>query len=381
MALIFRRKCLRHCFPYFSTSAEVKVENDTPKFRTDKTNPADHTKADIGLFYTLPQQLALRDLFGKRHGFPTPFLQLCHTFRETCIMVRKPGLELLHYLKNADYTKPINKYVIYGRKGSGKTMVVNYAVHYAYLQGWLLVNLAWVPLWLSRPQQVSPSSSNPDNLNLIGRSVSWLQQFKRQNLKLLTENQLPIQNDYVWNKRESSKVGDSLLSMVDYGISRGTFSTDVINILLKEVKLMSKSGLIKTLVVIDGYNALFRSESKVMDTHRNIVPPNKLNPLKAFIDLTIADWHSGAAILTCDQLAAGDNNESYFPHDLLSTEGYEHLYPFVPIEVPRYSDQEFENALEYYRDRKWLRTRSGDTELKFLTGRVGYELMRICAPL
>ena len=48
---------------------------------------------------------------------PHPFLPLflsCQvkTFNEACLMVRKPALELLHYLKNTDFAHPAVRYIL-----------------------------------------------------------------------------------------------------------------------------------------------------------------------------------------------------------------------------------------------------------------------------
>jgi hypothetical protein len=45
-------------------------------------------------------------------GLPTFFEQQTQTFMETAIMVRDPALEILHYLRTADYSRPAIRYVI-----------------------------------------------------------------------------------------------------------------------------------------------------------------------------------------------------------------------------------------------------------------------------
>lgn len=63
--------------------------------------------------------------------------------------------------------------------------------------------------------------------------------------------------------------------------------------------------------------------------------------------------------------------------------GFYHLEPFVPVEIPSYSDFEISNHYEYYRDRNWLQnqdalTDNGKEELKFLSGKNPKEFMRVC---
>jgi hypothetical protein len=45
-------------------------------------------------------------------GLPKSFEQQTQTFMETAIMVRDPALEILHYLRTADYTCPAIRYII-----------------------------------------------------------------------------------------------------------------------------------------------------------------------------------------------------------------------------------------------------------------------------
>lgn len=63
-------------------------------------------------------------------------------------------------------------------------------------------------------------------------------------------------------------------------------------------------------------------------------------------------------------------------------QGFEHLDPFVPIEVNRYTDKEFMSCASYYRDRLWLRgSPELETELRHTSVNNPYRFMEICAPL
>lgn len=66
-------------------------------------------------------------------------------------------------------------------------------------------------------------------------------------------------------------------------------------------------------MLIDGYNALFHSKSKVRLEQGEFIPSERIAPLKPFFDLTTADWHNGAAVLVCDEVAVPGHNESRFP--------------------------------------------------------------------
>lgn len=62
---------------------------------------------------------------------------------------------------------------------------------------------------------------------------------------------------------------------------------------------------------------------------------------------------------------------------MLGTDGFEHLDPFLPIQVENYTDEEFESVMEYYKDRKWLRniSKEGQRELELLSARNPHSVM------
>ena len=62
------------------------------------------------------------------------------------------------------------------------------------------------------------------------------------------------------------------------------------------------------------------------------------------------------------------------------------MEPFVPIEVPAYSDDEISNHLEYYKDRNWIqnsaaKTSEGKEEIIFLSGKNPAQFVRVCRGL
>jgi small subunit ribosomal protein S29 len=63
-------------------------------------------------------------------------------------------------------------------------------------------------------------------------------------------------------------------------------------------------------------------------------------------------------------------------------QGFEHMDPFIPIEVSKYTEKEFISCASYYRDRLWLRGPSdAEQELEFISARNPYNFMQLCAPL
>ncbi|TEA29354.1 hypothetical protein DBR06_SOUSAS8610034, partial [Sousa chinensis] len=67
-----------------------------------------HGEQHEGQHYNISFQ-DLKTVFS--HGLPPRFVMQVKTFNEACLMVRRPALELLHYLKNTNFAHPAVRYV------------------------------------------------------------------------------------------------------------------------------------------------------------------------------------------------------------------------------------------------------------------------------
>lgn len=78
-----------------------------------------------------------------------------------------------------------------------------------------------------------------------------------------------------------------------------------------------------------------------------------------------------------------EKRDSHFPRYLLGKEGFEHLDPFVPISVENLTQDEFDAMVDYYKNRKWIRTITpeGEKELLLLSGSNPEKLMEVCKHL
>lgn len=96
----------------FSTVTKVRDEQASQvcSFRTIENDPVNHNMNHIGRVYTVPTDIQ-QQLF-QYGGFPKKFVTQAVTFQEYAIMVRKPAVEIMSFLAQADYTRPANKYVL-----------------------------------------------------------------------------------------------------------------------------------------------------------------------------------------------------------------------------------------------------------------------------
>ncbi|XP_035227409.1 28S ribosomal protein S29, mitochondrial-like isoform X1 [Stegodyphus dumicola] len=311
-----------------------------------------------------------------------------NTFGEACIMVREPALEVIAFLKNANYSHPALRFVIYGRNGTGKTTTLMHIVHFGYQAEYLLVHVPWVSNWTKRPKEVVASQFEENRIDLPVESALWLQHFKSQNSDLMQKLDLKTSKSYTWSKREVTEEGKPLMEVVEHGLQRVRHSSDCIAVLLKEIKYHSQFGKFKTLLIVDGVNAIF-TKTNVKRPDQSLVPAPEITIVNAVMKMLKNDWTNAAVITSVDVIPFNRNStmqDPYTPRALLGKEGFELLDPFIPIQTKHYTEKEAESALDYYTNRLWIqseeaRSEDGRKQLKFLSGYNPLILMKICDPI
>lgn len=340
-------------------------------FRTQESDPACQSEGHIGQYYTVPSA-HIRTLFP--HGLPPRYQQQVKTFNESCVMIRQPALEVISYLKSADYSKPTNRYMFYGVKGSGKTMSLCHLLHFCSTQGWLVLHIPDAHLWVKNCKELLPSTYNTSRLDQPIQASNWLRNFRITNESFLSK--VKTRHKYVWNKREATEEGRPLGELVDQGVSRVKSSSDVVGAVMKELRLQSGApdAAFRLAVAVDGVNALWgRTTLKKED--KSPVAAEELTLVHNLRKMMKNDWTGGATIVTLSQTGSlYTPNTAYMPQQMLGEEGFDNMDPFVPVLVPTYSEKEFESSYLYYKDRHWLQhphsqTEEGKKELIFLSNR------------
>ncbi|XP_038643120.1 28S ribosomal protein S29, mitochondrial isoform X2 [Scyliorhinus canicula] len=352
-------------------------------FRTSETDPGQHSELHEGLHYSISAR-DLKTIFP--HGFTRRFQQQIKTFNETCVMIRRPALELLSYLKSANYSHPAIRYVVYGQRGCGKTLTLCNAVHYCARQDWLILHIPDAYLWVKQCKELMPSSYNKARFDQPLEASVWLKNFKITNERFLNKKQVKTQRKYIWSKREATEEGRPLAEVVEQGLTRVKNASDVVGVLFKELKAQCRSDTYRMLVAIDGVNALW-GPSTMKKEDRSQVLAAELTLVHNLRKLVNNDWAGGAVLTTLTQTGAlGSAKLSYMPHELLRKDGFDVMDPFVPVEVMDYSAKEFESCYQYYIDRKWIQhekalAAEGKKELIFLCNYNPGIFNRICNPL
>lgn len=365
---------------FLSTAAEPKLKLE--EFRTTENNPLNHNENHLGKFYKISEET--RNVIFKHGGLTKTYEKQLKTFGETCLMIRKPAIDIMNYVRNTDFTKPINRYVLYGELGTGKSKTISHLLHFAHASKYLIVHVPWIPYWFKNPKDFGPSPIYEGMTDLPINAAAWLVHFKTQNLDLLKSLDLKITKEYVWTKRETTPAGAQFLELIDHGINRAKFACEVIKVLLDEIKIASSSEKVTTFVAIDGFNNLFYEHTNLRGKFNVMIPSHKITLRQPFLDIVNHDWNNGFVVLTVDRLAQyGWKRESNLPLYLLTREGFEHLDPFLPIKMDNYDAREYESCIEYYVNRKWIQNvgEGFEKELEFLTNKNPYVLMDYCKAL
>lgn len=340
---------------------------------------------------TLLSQDSISDAETKKRtfqygGLPKSFEKQVKTFGETSLMVRNPALEVMHYIKNTQdlQNRPVNKYVLFGKDGVGKSLTLAHLLHFGREQDFLLVHVPWVPDWFKKPKEVANAFNKEGLIDLPMDAATWLIHFKNQNGALLSSLNLTTTRDVVWSKRETTPAGSSFGELIEHGIARVKYATEVIKVLIQDLKIHSTAGRCKVMVAIDGFNSFFHDKTKIKSDTNQKMTPEQITITEPFLEITKSDWTNGVCILVADSnaLAKGEA-ESNLPKYLLGKRGFEHLDPFIPIPVDNYNEKEFRTCIDYYLNRRWIQNQAEgyDKELKFISGKNPYRLMIACAPL
>ena len=91
----------------FSTQSAVKEQRIV---HTNESDPRNHTEDHLGLYYRVPDEVF--DRIFKLAGFQYAQSKFISVVKDHSIMIRKPALDIISYLKRTDFSKPANKYVI-----------------------------------------------------------------------------------------------------------------------------------------------------------------------------------------------------------------------------------------------------------------------------
>lgn len=357
-----------------------QVSQEGLVWQANEDDPRKHTEEHEALFYRLPNDTKI---FGgiSPFGFePTRFNKIIGF---SPIMIRKPALMAMNYIRQASPTMPNVRVVFYGDPGHGKQHTLAHLIHYLQLtEEHIIIHVRETRYFTRYVQELGESKSRPGRIDTPLYSAILLQQLRTQNPKLSTNESLVCSQDYVWSPREITKAGEPLINIVEHGINRVIHASDCVAALIKELMLASDTGKIKLATFIDDVRLLFQREAGVLKhTDKKKVLVDEITVARSLKKL-IKGSHKGALLfVSCDDKKSTQQNQT--PQQVLGEEGWECFDPFLPIHVPKYSRREFENCMNMYQDIGWLsrpesRTYEARDELRFISGMNPEQVFYLC---
>lgn len=79
-------------------------------YRTEVSDPRVHGEEHVGRYYAVPPDVI--DGFFQFGGYTEKQRAMMSLLGDHSIMVRKPALEIIDFLKKTDFSRPVNRFVI-----------------------------------------------------------------------------------------------------------------------------------------------------------------------------------------------------------------------------------------------------------------------------
>lgn len=357
-------------------------------WKTSEDDPRKHDLSHEGLFYQLPEQKMIEKIYGDSSPFDLEVREYYKAIGVNRIMVRKPALTAINYIKKLKPSLPNVRMLFYGDKGHGKTHTLAHLLHYLYMsQNHVMINIREIKKFARSPWEFKESTSRPGRIDTPLNAAIFLQYFKNQNSELLDKlkDTLVCSQDYKWSSREFTKAGSPLVAIAEHGLNRVIHASDCMAVLFKELMLASDEGKIQLVSSIDNVNFLFDEFAGVLkhpDLKRVII--DEITVARAIKKLIKGKYKGGLVLATCDDKLSKQQNQT--PGDVLGVEGWNCFDPFLPIPVPKYSRKEYESCMNMYQDIGWLcrpesRTQEVRDEIRFISGSNPKEVEYLCKAL
>lgn len=392
-----------------SDAASNETSNVLSSFKCAVNNPLEHDIHHTGKFYTL-ENSDVNEIDPFQECLGKEFYAESKAFLETNLMIRKPAVEIINYLKEIDLTKPAYRFILYGENnGTGKRSTLFHIMHYCQKDNWLIINIPNCSSILRITKEIGASFYKEGRVDTPLEANNFLKRFRINNQHRLSSLDIRTTKEYKWSMRDSSPIGTPLLELIDLANERVKYSSDICAAIMREIKLQSSSKNFKVLVSIDGVNSYF-GPTRIKREDKSEVQVDEITVVRSFKKLLKNDWTNAVIVGSVGKLGTvipGPNKRKKYydstipvplrrrvectlhyegpltPIHLLKKEGFYYLEPFVPVNVPSYSDREILNYHEYYKYNDWLlnedaKTDDGREELIFLSGKNPAEFTRVC---
>ncbi|OWF39034.1 28S ribosomal protein S29, mitochondrial-like [Mizuhopecten yessoensis] len=362
----------------FGKSAKSRITSQD-MFMTEQSDPSEHAMDYEGIYYIVSQE-------DQTRFFPSfidsHYRIQARTFGGLYLMIRKPALEIIDIIKKSSYNCPLPKFIVYGKRGGGKTSTISHVMHYCGKQNHMLLNIPLVNDWIRARTNTTPSTSKAGFTNIPEQAQKWISHFAALNAPLIKD--MKVTKSIEWTKKEVTEAGSPLQSLIDFGLLRQKYADDVVDMLLDEVMTCATENKFKVLLVIDGLNGFYQPTNMREPLQpQRFIHAEKLCLVDSFKRILNSGNKNVVAVCTVnEELRKLNERVKFTPFYLLGKEASQELEPFVPIQVENFSDMEVKNCLDFYSQRKWIQnsaalTDEGRKQIKFLTSNNPYAVWKV----
>lgn len=359
-------------------------------WKTDESDPRKHNDSHEGLFYLLPDEKEIVNMFG--YTSPFRYNETVVGFHNTIgmkpLMIRKPALAAMRYIEKIKQDMPNLRVLFYGDYGHGATHTLTHLLHYLHLkQEHVIVHIREIRRFAETPREYEESITRPGRTDTNTEAALFLQQFRIQNAQIVEKlgKNLVCSKSYKWSLREESKAGSPLIEVAEHGVNRVIHASDCVAVLMKELSMAADEGKIKLASLIDDCQFLFNREaSNIKHPDGKFILVDEMTVPRALKKLIKGTHKNGLVLATCYRREMKKQRQT--PADAIGEEGWKYFDPFLPIHLPKYSRKEFESCMNMYQSVGWLcrpesRTREARDELRWTSGMNPRELEYLCKSL
>eukprot|EP00112_Aurelia_sp_Birch-Aquarium-sp1_P006173 Seg1688.4 transcript_id=Seg1688.4/GoldUCD/mRNA.D3Y31 product="28S ribosomal protein S29 mitochondrial" pseudo=true protein_id=Seg1688.4/GoldUCD/D3Y31 len=336
--------------------------------------PIDQEERDISQIYRITVK-EMKAIFT--HGFPTRTGDRQIDYTDCHMVIRKPTWDILQSIKSLKEGDEPPRFVIHGDDGTGKSIALSHMIHLCANLNWLILHLPSVHKLTQSRFDVEPSTWKQGRHDQPIESTHWLKAFRTVNQKFL--EQIKTTKDYKWGRQESISEGSVIGRVVELGMSRTTFATDAVGIILKEIQ---QTKGINVLYAVDEFNGLFTTSS-IRNKESEYIHPQEFSLVRHFTRILEPERSLPQG---CYAMALSRNkNFRHFVHSLdikdqLGKKGMALLGDHIPVLMENFTEEELHNYLQLLLQLGLFNkdlTESMENEITFLTDRNPADVMRL----